>query len=202
MIDKLQGVGQSVPVRAGQPSATSGAAAQAFGSMLQEQITRRDEIRRESVQAIPQAVTQSAIPQTVTQSDVAQIMRQSMTQAVTQADTRRTVTQTAAQAVTKTATQADTRQAVTQADTRRTVNFSKHALARAEERGIELTPDLMGKLADSVEKAQEKGAKNILAFSNSQAFIINIPYGRVITTMSGEEMRENIFTNIDGAVLL
>ena len=91
---------------------------------------------------------------------------------------------------------------MTQADTRRTVNFSKHALARAEERGIELTPDLMGKLADSVEKAQEKGAKNILAFSNSQAFIINIPYGRVITTMSGEEMRENIFTNIDGAVLL
>lgn len=82
------------------------------------------------------------------------------------------------------------------------VNFSKHALARAEERGIELTPDLMGKLADSVEKAQEKGAKNILAFNNSQAFIINIPYGRVITTMSGEEMKENIFTNIDGAVLL
>lgn len=83
-----------------------------------------------------------------------------------------------------------------------TVNFSKHALARAEERGIELTPDLMGKLADSVEKAQEKGAKNILAFSDSQAFIINIPYGRVITTMSGEEMKQNIFTNIDGAVLL
>ena len=83
-----------------------------------------------------------------------------------------------------------------------TVNFSKHALARAEERGIELTPDLMGKLADSVEKAHEKGAKNILAFSDSQAFIINIPYGRVITTMSGEEMRQNIFTNIDGAVLL
>ena len=85
---------------------------------------------------------------------------------------------------------------------RQTVNFSKHALARVEERGIELTPDLMGKLADSVEKAQEKGAKNILAFSDSQAFIVNIPYGRVITAMSGEEMRENIFTNIDGAVLL
>ena len=85
---------------------------------------------------------------------------------------------------------------------RQTVNFSKHALARAEERGIELTPALMGKLADSVEKAQEKGAKNILAFSDSQAFIVNIPYGRVITAMSGDEMKENIFTNIDGAVLL
>ena len=82
------------------------------------------------------------------------------------------------------------------------INFSKHALARAEERGIELTPDLMDRLAGSVEKAQEKGAKNILAFDSTQAFIINIQYGRVITTMSQAEMRDNIFTNIDGAVLL
>ena len=86
--------------------------------------------------------------------------------------------------------------------TAQTVNFSKHALARAEERGIELTPTLMDKLAGSVEKAQEKGANTILAFDDSRAFIINIPYNRVITTMSGDEMKENIFTNIDGAVLL
>ena len=82
------------------------------------------------------------------------------------------------------------------------VNFSKHALARAEERGIELSPALMDKLADSVERAQEKGATNILALGDTQAFIINIPYNRVITMMSQDEMRENIFTNIDGAVLL
>ncbi len=82
------------------------------------------------------------------------------------------------------------------------INFSKHAMARAEERGIELTPDLMDQLADSVEKAQEKGATNILAFNSTQAFIINVPFGRVITTMSQDEMKENIFTNIDGAVHL
>lgn len=82
------------------------------------------------------------------------------------------------------------------------MNFSKHAISRAEERGIELTPTLMEKLAGSLEKAQEKGAKNILAFDATQAFIINVPYGRVITTMSQDEMKENIFTNIDGAVLL
>ncbi len=82
------------------------------------------------------------------------------------------------------------------------INFSKHAMARAEERGIELTPTLMDKLAGSVEKAQEKGAKNILAFDAEQAFIINVPYGRVITTMSQDEMKDNFFTNIDGAVRL
>lgn len=82
------------------------------------------------------------------------------------------------------------------------VAFSKHARARAEERGIEVTDTLMNQLADSVERASAKGATNILAFDATRAFIINIPHGRVITTMSQEEMQENIFTNIDGAVLL
>lgn len=82
------------------------------------------------------------------------------------------------------------------------IAFSKHAMTRAEERGIEVTPALIGQLTDSVERAQAKGATNILAFDATRAFIINVPHGRVITTMSQEEMEENIFTNIDGAVLL
>lgn len=82
------------------------------------------------------------------------------------------------------------------------VAFSKHAFARAEERGIEVNDALMTQLNDSVERAQAKGATNILAFDAQRAFIINVPHGRVITTMSQEEMKENIFTNIDGAVLL
>lgn len=84
----------------------------------------------------------------------------------------------------------------------RTINFSKHALTRAEERGIELTPALVDRLTDSLDKAQEKGATNILALDQTRAFIINVPYGRVITTMSQEEMKDKIFTNIDSAVLL
>lgn len=84
----------------------------------------------------------------------------------------------------------------------KSVAFSKHAMARAEERGIAVTPALMDQLTNSVERAQAKGATNILAFDATRAFIINVPHGRVITTMSQEEMEENIFTNIDGAVLL
>lgn len=84
----------------------------------------------------------------------------------------------------------------------RQVAFSKHAMARAEERGIEVTPTLLDRLTDSVERAQAKGATNILALDSSLAFIINVPNGRVITTMSQDEMKENIFTNIDGAVIL
>ena len=84
----------------------------------------------------------------------------------------------------------------------RQVAFSKHALSRAEERGIEVTPTLLERLGDSVEKAQAKGATNILALDQSLAFIVNVPNYRVITALSQAEMKENIFTNIDGAVFL
>lgn len=82
------------------------------------------------------------------------------------------------------------------------VAFSKHAMTRAEERGIQIDETLLNQLSDSLEKAQAKGAKNILAFDTTRAFIVNVPHGRVITAMSQEEMKENIFTNIDGAVIL
>ena len=89
-----------------------------------------------------------------------------------------------------------------QAQQTQSIAFSKHARERAEERGIQVDDTLMNQLTDSVEKAQAKGATNILAFDATRAFIINVPNGRVITTMSQEEMKENIFTNIDGAVIL
>ena len=82
------------------------------------------------------------------------------------------------------------------------VAFSKHARERAEQRGIQVDDQLMNQLSGTAEKAQAKGATNILAFDTTRAFIINVPNGRVITTMSPEEMKENIFTNIDGAVIL
>ena len=82
------------------------------------------------------------------------------------------------------------------------VEFSKHAISRAQERGIEVTPDLMDQLAGSVIRAQAKGATNILAMDTEKAFIINVPNAKVITAITQEEMRENIFTNSDGAVFL
>ena len=82
------------------------------------------------------------------------------------------------------------------------VAFSKHAINRAQERGIEVTPDLMDQLAGSVIRAQAKGATNILAMDTEKAFIINVPSAKVITAITQEEMKENIFTNIDGAVFL
>ena len=84
----------------------------------------------------------------------------------------------------------------------RDVEFSKHAILRAEERGIDITPDLIDQLRGSMIRAQAKGATNILAMDSEKAFIINVPNAKVITAISQDEMKENVFTNIDGAVFL
>ncbi len=90
----------------------------------------------------------------------------------------------------------------TGADKNQGLQFSKHAQERVNQRGIEVTPELMADLNKAVEKAGEKGAKDVVIFDTMNAFIVNVPNKTVVTTMSGSEMRENVFTNIDGAVIL
>ena len=82
------------------------------------------------------------------------------------------------------------------------LQFSKHAKERVAQRGIELTPKLMTDLNNAVDKASKKGAKDIVVFDMLNAFIVNDPNKTVVTTMSGNEMRDNVFTNIDAAVIL
>ena len=82
------------------------------------------------------------------------------------------------------------------------LQFSKHAKERVAQRGIELTPKLMTDLNNAVDKASKKGAKDIVIFDMLNAFIVNVPNKTVVTTMSGNEMRDNVFTNIDAAVIL
>ena len=82
------------------------------------------------------------------------------------------------------------------------IAFSKHAISRAEERGIEITPSLIDQIKGSMIRAQAKGAINILAVDAEKAFIINVPNAKVITAITQDEMRDSVFTNIDGAVFL
>ena len=69
------------------------------------------------------------------------------------------------------------------------VAFSKHAISRAEERGIEITPSLLDQLKGSMVRAQAKGATNILAMDTEKAFIINVPSAKVITAITQDEMK-------------
>ena len=82
------------------------------------------------------------------------------------------------------------------------IKFSKHASLRIEQRGIDLNDSFVEKLKKAVDEAENKGAKDIVVISNKGAFIVNVPNRTVVTGISENEMKENIFTNIDGAVVL
>ena len=89
-----------------------------------------------------------------------------------------------------------------EADKAQSVQFSKHAARRVQERGIDMTDNLLNDLNQAVQKARAKGARDVVIIGESGAFIVNVPNNVVVTTMSGTEMKENIFTNIDSAVLM
>lgn len=82
------------------------------------------------------------------------------------------------------------------------VKFSKHAAGRLADRNIELTKAQMERLQEGAEKAGEKGIKESLVIVDGLAFIVNIPNNTVITAMNQQDAAENVFTNIDGAVIM
>jgi flagellar operon protein len=82
------------------------------------------------------------------------------------------------------------------------LTFSKHAIQRLETRDIKLFQDDLVKISNAVQKAKSKGVENTLVLSEKGAFIINVSNHVVITAMNPKEMKENIFTQIDGAVVI
>lgn len=82
------------------------------------------------------------------------------------------------------------------------LRFSKHASERLEDRKIELSKEDVNRLESAVKKAQDKGIRNSLILMNNRAFIVNIKTGTVITAVDERNLKENVFTNIDGAVIV
>ena len=82
------------------------------------------------------------------------------------------------------------------------LKFSKHARVRLEHRGIQLTPGQMERLSDGTARAGQKGIKDSLVIVDELAFIVNVPNHTVVTAMESAEATTNVFTNIDGAVIM
>lgn len=81
------------------------------------------------------------------------------------------------------------------------LKFSKHAMNRLEERNIALTDNQLERLSDGTKKAGEKGINESLVLVDSLAFIVNVNNNTVITAMDQTQASDNVFTNIDGAVI-
>ena len=82
------------------------------------------------------------------------------------------------------------------------LKFSKHASMRLLNRNIQLTENQSLRLENGVNAAKEKGIRESLVLVDSLAFIVNISNRTVVTAMEQNETDTNIFTNIDGAVIM
>lgn len=93
------------------------------------------------------------------------------------------------------------RQRSTEAGEAGDLKFSKHALNRLNDRKIELDIVQLERLQAGAEKAGEKGIRDSLVIVDQLAFIVNVPNRTVVTAMDSTATDENIFTNINGAVI-
>lgn len=82
------------------------------------------------------------------------------------------------------------------------VNFSKHAMNRVMERGIDISSNSLERLNEGVRLAEEKGLDDTLILVDSAAYIVSVRNNTVITTVGSDELQGNVFTNIDGTVIM
>lgn len=82
------------------------------------------------------------------------------------------------------------------------LKFSRHASERLADRKIELSDDQLKRLSDGTKKAKQKGIKDSLVIVDELAFIVNVPNQTVVTAMDSTHTDENVFTNINGAVIM
>ena len=82
------------------------------------------------------------------------------------------------------------------------IRFTKHADARLMQRNIRLTDEQMTRLEEGIRKASDKGIKESLVLVDDLAFIVNTDKKMVITAIDQNSSEDNIYTNIDGAVII
>ncbi|MCT4618616.1 MAG: flagellar protein [Marinisporobacter sp.] len=82
------------------------------------------------------------------------------------------------------------------------VKFSKHAKERLQARNIDINHQDIKKIDEALNKASQKGIKETLILMNNKAFVASVKSKTIITVATEEQLKENVFTNIDGAVII
>ncbi len=82
------------------------------------------------------------------------------------------------------------------------VKLSFHAQQRLDQRNIKLDEADMSAIKDAMEKAEKKGAKDALLLYKDLALVTSIKNKTIITAVDSKSADENVFTNIDSAVLV
>lgn len=82
------------------------------------------------------------------------------------------------------------------------LKISKHANERIRDRNIYISENEWQKVTDKVFEARSKGVNQPLVLMDQAALIVSAKNGTVITAMERDEAKEQLFTNIDGTIVL
>ena len=82
------------------------------------------------------------------------------------------------------------------------LKFSQHAQERLAARGINLSATYLQKLSGAVDSVAQKGGKDSLIMMGDAAFVVSVKNRTVVTAMDRANMRGNVFTNIDSALIV
>lgn len=85
---------------------------------------------------------------------------------------------------------------------RDSLKFSAHAQERLQASQTQLSAGDIARINDAVTKAAQKGARESLVLLPNMALVVSVRNRTVITAVDGQRMKDNIFTNIDSAVIL
>jgi len=80
------------------------------------------------------------------------------------------------------------------------LQFSKHAAVRLNSRAISLSDEQLKRVESGIVNAKQKGIKDSLVLVDDLALLVNVPSRTVITAIN--QNNQNVFTNIDGAVIV
>ncbi|WHX92820.1 TIGR02530 family flagellar biosynthesis protein [Peribacillus simplex] len=82
------------------------------------------------------------------------------------------------------------------------LTISKHAQLRISQRNIEIAPKTWDKIADKANEAKKMGVTESLIIIDNAALIVSTKNNKVITVMDRDEATSQIFTNINGTIIL
>lgn len=82
------------------------------------------------------------------------------------------------------------------------IRLSAHAQERLKSSRIELSQEQLNRLSGAVSKAAAKGARESLILIDDLALVVSVKNRTVITAIAPDRVKENVFTNIDSAVIV
>ena len=82
------------------------------------------------------------------------------------------------------------------------LKVSSHAQTRLQSRQIEFGKAEWDRVMSGVDKAAAKGAKESLVMVDDVALVVSVKNRTVITAVDKDHLKDNVFTNIDSAVIV